>query len=64
MNWGELGGWVAAVVALIGAVFVYGKLAQQVADHRQGIRDLWGKSNEHSDKIADLHARVTVLEHR
>lgn len=64
MNWGDAGGWVAAAVAFIGAVFVYGQLSQKVSDHAQDIRDLWSAKSKQDDKIVRHGERIAALENR
>lgn len=64
MNWGDIGGWVAAAVAFITAVFVYGQLSQKVSDHSQDIRDLWKAKVNHDDRLSKHGERISRLEGR
>ena len=64
MNWGDAGGWVAAVVALIGAVFVYGKLSQRVSSHDDSIRALWSAKSKQDDRLNSHGERLSALESR
>ena len=62
MNWGDVGGWVAAAIALIGAVFVYGKFAQQLTSHDRDIQHLWGAKSNHDEKFTEHGERITRCE--
>jgi len=62
MNWGDIGGWVAAVVALVGAVFVYGKFAQQLSSHETSIGNLWSAKTKHDDRFTEHGERITRVE--
>lgn len=62
MNWGDIGGWVAAAVALIGAVFVYGRLSQEVANHAEGIQNLWSAKTKIDERVAAHGERIAKVE--
>lgn len=62
MNWGDAGGWVAAIIALVGAVFVYGKFSEKVSSHDDNIRDLWSAKTKIDDRLSDHGERIAAVE--
>ena len=54
MPWGQLGGWVGAVISLLCAVYVYGRLAEKVDNHAQRLVKFEDRLDDHGNRIAHL----------